>query len=165
MNVWQESNVPPRKTEAPVVAVDVEDRQLDHAVDVDHLCGLFSATLADQTNGNFSRGEVGLAFVGVDEMGELNQQYMGGTGATDVLAFPIDGVAASNVPEDQPTMLGDVVVCPEVASRAPQALNDELALLVVHGALHLLGHDHAEPDETERMKALELAMLDRFHRR
>jgi probable rRNA maturation factor len=60
-------------------------------------------------------------------------------------------------------MLGDIVICPEVADQAPQLLADELALLVVHGALHLLGHDHAEPDETAVMKALEVEMLARFH--
>ncbi|MCL4133368.1 UNVERIFIED_CONTAM: hypothetical protein GTU68_057760 [Idotea baltica] len=98
-------------------------------------------------------------------MTTLNTQYMGGSGPTDVLAFPIDVADGSNtVPEGQPIMFGDVVICPLVADQAPQTLADELALLVVHGALHLIGHDHAEPDQTSIMKALEHEMLDRFHR-
>ena len=61
-------------------------------------------------------------------------------------------------------MFGDIVICPAMADRAPQSLADELALLVVHGALHLLGHDHAELDETALMKGLEQEMLEQFHK-
>jgi probable rRNA maturation factor len=67
-----------------------------------------------------------------------------------------------------PLLLGDVVVCPSVAERqAPEhagGYDDELALLVVHGVLHVLGHDHAEPEETAVMQARERALLDEFHR-
>ena len=72
-------------------------------------------------------------------------------------------------PEAAPLLLGDVVVCPAVAERqAPDhgaSYDDELALLVVHGVLHVLGHDHAEVDETARMQARERELLGRFHRR
>jgi probable rRNA maturation factor len=65
-------------------------------------------------------------------------------------------------------LLGDVVVCPAVAERqAPEhgaSYDDELALLVVHGVLHVLGHDHAEVDEAELMRARERELLQRFHR-
>ena len=145
------------------VLVDVDDRQHTHDIDLDHLTALLSATLGAQ-HGD-ADAEVGLAFIGIDEMTELNIAYMGGSGPTDVLAFPIDGVAdAGVVPDGQPAMLGDIVICPVVAESAPQELADELALLVVHGALHLVGHDHAESEETTIMKALEVEMLDRFHR-
>jgi probable rRNA maturation factor len=64
-------------------------------------------------------------------------------------------------------MLGDIVICPSVAAaNAPEhagTLDDELALLVVHGVLHVLGHDHAEPDEARAMRALEADLLARFH--
>jgi probable rRNA maturation factor len=64
-------------------------------------------------------------------------------------------------------LLGDVVVCPAVAARqAPThagSYDDELALLVVHGVLHVLGMDHAEPDEAARMQARERELLDRYH--
>ena len=100
----------------------------------------------------------GLTFVELAEMAELNHAHMGAEGPTDVLAFPIDGL--DQAPSGQPAMIGDVVICPEYAQRAPQTLDDELALLVVHGALHLLGHDHGEPEETERMKQREAALID-----
>jgi len=145
-----------------VVRVDVDDRQQAYQVNTEQLAGLLSATLAAR-HGDVT-AEVGLAFIDTDEMTELNVAHMGGTGPTDVLAFPIDGVDhTAAIPEGQPAMLGDIVICPEVATRAPQALADELALLVVHGALHLVGHDHAEPEETAIMKALEVEMLDRFY--
>jgi probable rRNA maturation factor len=145
------------------VCVDVDDRQQAFEINTDHLAKVLAATLTS-LHGHVE-AEVGLAFIPVDEMARLNSDHMGGSGPTDVLAFPIDGVVSSQgVPEGQPAMLGDIVICPEVAERAPQPLADELALLVVHGALHLLGHDHAEPDETAVMQALELEMLARFHR-
>jgi len=145
------------------VHVDLDDRQQAFPVDGAHLAELLASVLVTQHGP--VHAEVGLALVEVDEMTELNRCHMGGSGPTDVLAFPIDGAPdAGRVPHGQPAMLGDVVICPEVAARAPQPLADELALLVVHGALHLLGHDHAEPDETAVMKRLEVEMLDRFHR-
>jgi probable rRNA maturation factor len=70
-------------------------------------------------------------------------------------------------PADLPLLLGDVVVCPAVAARqAPEHagnLDDELALLVVHGVLHVLGWDHAEVEETERMRARERQLLEASH--
>ena len=66
-----------------------------------------------------------------------------------------------------PVLLGDVVICPDVArAQAPShagTLDDELALLVVHGVLHVLGHDHAEADEAEAMRAKELELLVAHH--
>ena len=63
--------------------------------------------------------------------------------------------------------MGDVVICPSVAARqAPThagTLDDELALLVVHGILHVLGHDHAEPEETKVMRKRELELLEQLH--
>ena len=126
--------------------------------------------------------ELSLLFVGIDDIAELNEQFMGVQGPTDVLAFPIDAgdvevaslpartVAPDRAPPDVgdlPLLLGDVVVCPAVA--AGQAgehagtLDDELALLVVHGVLHVLGHDHAEPEEMARMRARELELLESLH--
>ncbi len=144
---------------APVIAVDVDDRQGDHAVDVDELQALLVASL--RHCGVQAPAEVGLAFIDADEMTELNVTHMGGTGPTDVLAFPIDG--AADVPDGQPAMVGDIVICPFVADRAPQPLADELALLVVHGALHLLGHDHAEADEKAVMQAMERELLGAYY--
>jgi probable rRNA maturation factor len=149
---------PPSPSGAIDIAID--DRHSGASIDVAHLGGLLAAVLADQ--GVLPPAEVGLTFVDTDEMAELNASHMGGSGPTDVLAFPIDG--AERPPVGQPAMIGDIVVCPSVAAQAPQPLADELALLVVHGALHLLGHDHAEPDETVIMQGLERSLLDRYHR-
>ena len=77
------------------------------------------------------------------------------------IGTPADGAGAV------PVLLGDVVICPAVAAAQASAhagtLDDELALLVVHGVLHVLGHDHAERDDTARMRARELAHLEAHH--
>jgi probable rRNA maturation factor len=120
--------------------------------------------------------ELSLLFVDEDTIAGLNQRFMGAAGPTDVLAFPIDEPAdAADVSDGgtpsgpAPLLLGDVVVCPAVAARqapAPAAsYDDELALLVVHGVLHILGHDHAEAEEAALMQDRERDLLDRFHRR
>jgi probable rRNA maturation factor len=111
-------------------------------------------------------GELTLTFVGREEMAELNLEHMGASGPTDVLSFPLDSlVEMAN--RDEPRLLGDVVVCPAVAAaQAPQhagTLDDELALLIVHGILHILGWDHATDDETVGMQAKERALLDACH--
>jgi probable rRNA maturation factor len=102
----------------------------------------------------------------VDErtMTELHERWMGEPGPTDVLAFPMDELrpphlggnrAAEPEPGGDPGLLGDVVLCPQVAAeqaaKAGHSTQDELELLCVHGILHLLGYDHAEPDEHATM--------------
>ena len=117
-------------------------------------------------------------------MADLNKRFMGADGPTDVLAFPLDDpIDAGRWPDsgstgpdreppevaELPMLLGDVVVCPAVAARqAPEhagSYDDELALLVVHGVLHVLGMDHADPEEAAAMQARERELLDRYHRR
>ncbi len=108
-------------------------------------------------------GELTLTFIDRGDIAELNAEHMGTSGPTDVLSFPMDDEPLDGVP----TLLGDVVISPAVAADqfADHAgtIDDELALLVVHGILHVLGHDHAEPDETVVMRACELDLLERFH--
>ena len=102
----------------------------------------------------------------VDErtMTELHERWMGEPGPTDVLSFPMDelrpphlGGSRSGDPEPggEPGLLGDVVLCPQVAAgqaaKAGHSAQDELELLTVHGILHLLGYDHAEPEEHAAM--------------
>ena len=125
-------------------------------------------------------GELALAFVGEAAMAELNEEWMGETGPTDVLSFPLDPFPLDPLPLDPfpldvdegevpgvPRLLGDVVVCPPVARRYAEAhgrpVGDELALLVVHGVLHVLGHDHAEGDEEAAMQAREDLHLREHH--
>ena len=81
-------------------------------------------------------GEVGVAFVDERRIAELNAEHRGKPSATDVLSFPIDGRAL--LPDGVPRQLGDLVVCPAVAS----AEGTPIATLLVHGVLHLVGYDH-----------------------
>lgn len=136
------------------------DEQDVVAVDVERWVALARDVLA--TEGR--RGEMTLTFVDREEIGTLHAEHLGIDGPTDVLSFPLD--------DDEPltgvpVLLGDVVVCPAVAAaQAPEhagTLDDELALLVVHGVLHVLGHDHAGPGDTATMRARELALLEQHH--
>ena len=78
-------------------------------------------------------GELGIAFVGADEMRRLKREHLGIDEATDVLSFPLDG--RDELPEGVPRALGDVVLCPQVVGEAWRSP-------LVHGLLHLLGYDH-----------------------
>jgi probable rRNA maturation factor len=110
----------------------------------------------------FASGELGVTYVGPAEMEELNRGHMGHSGPTDVLTFPLDagkgGNAAPAAAADVPLLLGDIIICPQVAERqagaAGHGLDDELCLLLVHGMLHLAGLDHeADQGEMEARQA------------
>ena len=112
-----------------MVSVEVENRSSD-TVDVPGAVELARAVLAAE---GIEEGELGLAFVGPDEMRALKRDHLGIDEATDVLSFPIDG--RDELPAGLPRALGDVVLCPHVVGeqwRAP----------LIHGLLHLLGYDH-----------------------
>ena len=83
-------------------------------------------------------GELGIAFVSADEMRGLKREHLGVDERTDVLSFPIDGL--DTIPAGEPRALGDVVLCPEV-------VGDEWRWPLVHGLLHLLGHEHGDAME------------------
>jgi probable rRNA maturation factor len=107
-----------------------------------------------------------LCLKAVDEatMAELNGQWMGKDGPTDVLAFPMDELRPGLVDEEpEEGVLGDLVLCPAVAARqgetAGHGTEAELELLTVHGILHLLGYDHAEPEEHREMFGLQDELL------
>jgi probable rRNA maturation factor len=118
--------------------------------------------------------ELSVLLVDEPAMTELHVRWMGEPGPTDVLAFPMDelrppqpgGTHAEHSGGDQdgiPGLLGDVVICPQVATeqarRAGQDARDEMELLTVHGILHLLGYDHAEPEEHATMFGLQDRLL------
>ncbi|GAA1062233.1 rRNA maturation RNase YbeY [Agromyces bracchium] len=110
-----------------------------------------------------------LAIVLVDEgaMEQLHVQWMDEPGPTDVLSFPMDELRPGTAEEPAPPgLLGDVVLCPQVAETqakaAGHALLDELLLLTTHGILHLLGFDHAEPDEEKEMFGIQRDILVGF---
>ena len=110
--------------------------------------------------------ELNLTFIESDEMAELNGQHMGKDGPTDVLSFPLDDEEDLAAPEDMPRLLGDVLICPEVvAAQAPDTTEEEMALMVVHGVLHILGMDHQEPDEEAEMKDAEQRHLSSWRNR
>ncbi|MFT4299082.1 MAG: rRNA maturation RNase YbeY [Aeromicrobium sp.] len=99
----------------------------------------------------------------------LNQQWMGKSGPTDVLSFPMDELTPGRDDEDAPEgYLGDIALCPQVAAQqAPAAghtTSDEIELLLVHGILHLLGYDHAEPEEHAEMFGLQGRLLLEWQR-
>jgi probable rRNA maturation factor len=165
-----------------LVDVFAADEQSDEPVDTGRWVRLAGAVL--EAEGVRGEAEVSLLFVDETAMAELNQRFLGRSGPTDVLAFPIDedvyegarsadslGPGPGIDPElaDMPTILGDVVVCPAVARRnAPThagTYDDELALLVVHGLLHLMGMDHTGREEAETMERREQELLARFHQR
>jgi probable rRNA maturation factor len=165
------------------VSIDifVADEQSDVEIDLARWSALAKSALEDE--GVRGVAEVALIFADEVAMAELNAQFMGKSGPTDVLSFPIDdepapsgrvpdsgGSGPGDPPEAEiPQLVGDIVICPSVAARNATehgcSLDDELALLVVHGVLHLLGWDHMIDAEAETMEARERELLSRHYRR
>jgi len=108
--------------------------------------------------------EVSLAFITEDAMTTLHVQWMNEAGPTDVLSFPMDDLRAGTAEQlSGPGLLGDIVVCPKIAQQqaevAGHSLLEECELLITHGMLHLLGHDHFEPEEHAEMFGLQNQLL------
>ncbi len=145
----------------PVVVADVRSAEAQAVLPLVVDRWALLATAAAEAEGGV--GELTLTFVDTVEIAELNTEYMGKSGPTDVLSFPMDDEPMPGVP----TLLGDIVICPEVAASqfAEHAgtFDDEIALLVVHGVLHILGHDHAESGEAALMREREIALLSDHH--
>ncbi len=111
--------------------------------------------------------DLSIMLVDTDVMTELHVKWMDEPGPTDVLSFPMDELRPGRDGEITPAgLLGDVVLCPEVAARQAAAAGhstaEELLLLTTHGILHLLGYDHAEPEEEKEMFALQRRLLLTF---
>jgi probable rRNA maturation factor len=139
----------------------------DRPVDVASLQRLSAHLLAELRI--HPESELSVVFVGPDEMTALHEQWMDEPGPTDVLSFPMDELRpAPDGVSPEPGVLGDVVICWEVAEQqaavgghAPAA---EVELLLTHGILHLLGHDHAEPEEERLMFGLQSDLLASWRR-
>ncbi len=125
-----------------MIEVEVENRS---GVEVDAAGAVELARSALGQRG-IDAAELGIAFVGPDEIRALKAEYLGIDEATDVLSFPIDGL--EELPEGVPRALGDVVICPQV-------VGDEWRWPLVHGILHLLGFDHGEAMEQREREILE----------
>jgi probable rRNA maturation factor len=124
-----------------MVSVDVDNRS---GVEVDEAAAVALARQVLESEG-VEDGELGLAFVGPDEMRSLKRDHLGIDEATDVLSFPIDG--RDELAPGLPRQLGDAILCPQVVGEAWRAP-------LVHGLLHLLGYDHGDEMEArERVLA------------
>ena len=113
------------------------------------------------------QADLSVVLVDVEAMTQLHVQWMDEPGPTDVLSFPMDELRPGT--EDRPTpagLLGDIVVCPQVAAEqavtAGHSTMEEILLLTAHGILHLLGFDHAEPDEEREMFGLQKELIQGF---
>lgn len=157
------------------------DEQSEVDVDLNGVVALATAVLTAE--GIKGECELAVTFVDEETIAHLNQEFLGEDKPTDVLAFPIDDEIVESgrspdsgttgpdrpdvEPEEVPILLGDVIVCPTVAARNAaehsRSTDDEVAMLVVHGILHVLGMDHAEPDEATAMFAKQDDLLARFH--
>jgi probable rRNA maturation factor len=164
-----------------VVSLDIyaADEQADHPVAVDRWSTLARSVL--EAEGIVNETEVSLLFVDEATIASLNERFLSKEGPTDVLSFPIENESdrGGRSPDEggtgpgsvEPTghllLLGDVVICPAVAARNAVdhgvSFDDEIALLVVHGILHLLGMDHEVDDEAGRMERREQQLLSRFY--
>jgi probable rRNA maturation factor len=128
----------------PLILVD--DRQ-DEPVDADALVAVASECLIGE---GIPNAELSISFVTDDEMTGLHERYLDEQGPTDVLSFPL----GDDDPETGRHVLGDVVIAPAVAARNnPNDRDAELRLLLVHGILHLLGHDHVNDADHAEMWA------------
>ncbi|NQU36696.1 MAG: rRNA maturation RNase YbeY [Actinobacteria bacterium] len=115
------------------------------------------------------QAELSLVLVDEDAMALLHERWMDEPGPTDVLSFPMDELRPPSEQETaDPGLLGDVVICPAVASKqagvAGHSQRDELGVLLTHGILHLLGYDHAEPDEERLMFGLQGQLVAEWNR-
>jgi probable rRNA maturation factor len=160
-----------------VYAADEQDAE---SVDLQRWVKLARKVL--KARGVKGHAEVSLLFVDEEAIASMNHQFLGKEGPTDVLAFPIEdapvtsgrspdlgGSGPGSEPLSLPlTLIGDVVICPAVAARNAKehevSAQDETALLVVHGLLHLLGMDHQVEAEATKMEKLEQKLLERFYR-
>ncbi len=133
-----------------------------YELDLDHFARL--ARFVMDTMRVHPQAELCIKAVDEPTIAQLNEQWMGKEGPTDVLAFPMDELRPGLIDEDpEEGVLGDLMIAPSVAEKqgetAGHGLTAEMELLTTHGILHLLGYDHAEPQEHTEMFALQAQLL------
>ena len=145
------------------------------SIDINNESGIEADEAAIVALARFVLGEMGIhplaelsiLLVDAGAMEQLHIQWMDEPGPTDVLSFPMDELRPARAEDDNeatPGLLGDIVLCPEVAEKqavaAGHSTAHELDVLTTHGVLHLLGYDHAEPEEHEEMFGLQNELLE-----
>lgn len=151
------------------MSIFLADEQTEQ-VGLDDLHALAETVLREE--GYPSDAEATLLLVSESEMASYNQRFLDRDGPTDVLAFPLEelipGVVPESDPQGPPLMLGDVVVAPSYVRRQAveheTTFDDEMALMVTHGILHLLGYDHVDDADAERMESRERELLAKMGR-
>jgi len=146
------------------VSVFLADEQ-GESVDLDQLRRLAELVLSEE--GYPSETELTVLLVSDDEMAAYNERFLERSGPTDVLAFPVEELMPGVVPDQDsngpPLIVGDVIVAPAYVGRQAEQneadFGDEMALMVAHGILHLLGYDHIEDDDAELMERRESELL------
>ena len=134
-------------------------------VDLEQLRRLAELVLSEE--GYPAETELTVLLVSEDEMAAYNERFLERSGPTDVLAFPVEELMPGVVPDQDsngpPLIIGDVIVAPGYVGRQAEendaAFEDEMALMVAHGILHLLGYDHIEDDDAELMERREAELL------
>ncbi len=161
-------NTQPQGLELPSIRTGDEREDNQVVVDLEALATLFAAAL--QHEGIPGQAEASLTLLDPQAIAQLKVQYLDGDGApTDVLSFPIDGQHCSEqlAAGSSSWIVGDLLLCPQVAAlQAPDHagnLNDELALLVIHGTLHLVGWDHVEHEQRQAMWQRERELLSELY--
>ncbi|MGO1560646.1 Metal-dependent hydrolase YbeY, involved in rRNA and/or ribosome maturation and assembly [Actinomycetales bacterium JB111] len=147
------------------MSIEVNDESGVPGTDVEELSALAGYVLQEMRV--HPQAELSILLVDEDVMSDLHVRWMDEPGPTDVLSFPMDELRPG--PEGGTSAegtLGDVVLCPTVAATqartAGHSTAEELGLLTVHGILHLLGYDHAEPEEEKEMFSLQRRLLLTF---
>jgi probable rRNA maturation factor len=142
--------------------VFIANEQEDIVLDEQRFVVLARAAMEEM--GVDTSAELSVLLIDRGAMAELKERYLHEEGPTDVLVFPMD----DDHSDEAPFLLGDIVICPDVAreqaEKAGSSIVDEMDLLFVHGFLHLLGYDHAKPQEAKDMRHRERKILQEFKR-
>lgn len=146
------------------MSIDINN---ESAITVDEAALLRLAAFALDTMHVHADAELAIVLVDEGAMEQLHVQWMDEPGPTDVLSFPMDELRpGTEDAQTPPGLLGDIVLCPQVAQgqaeTAGHSTLDELLLLTTHGVLHLLGFDHAEPEEEKEMFGIQRDILIGF---